>query len=105
MAGELVIQEHEITCPRQYIIVTYLRSIRHRGWDSLIQCYHRWHFVFSSDINDYDPCVCHFRISNLSDSWIRPLLIQLKERLQTNNSYQNNNVGQRNPTQHINYKL
>ena len=81
MAGELVIQEHEITCPRQYIIVTYLRSIRHRGWDSLIQCYHRWHFVLSSDINDYEPCICHFRISNLSNSWIRPLLIQLKERI------------------------
>ena len=34
-----------------------------------------------------------------------PRNVQLKERLQVNNSYENNNIGQRQPTQHINYKL
>jgi hypothetical protein len=76
-----VIQSHEITCPRQRIILTYLRSLRYKGWDSLVNCYYQWHFVLSSDMRDYEPCICHWRIASISDDWIRPLLIQMKKAL------------------------
>ena len=75
------ITPHEITCPRQRIILTYLRTLRYKGWDSLVNNYHQWHFVLSSDMRDYEPCICHWRIKDISDGWIRPMLIQMKKAL------------------------